>query len=300
MSDKVDDTDPRLPPMLDEFRDLDGASVLFDAEEGVRYPTLDEVGKVLPIGYADSRGGLHKDFETRTWDYELEELLGEVMEHNPEMPMGQYISEVVCAAVARIGTIDFDKLKRSARRLLIHSMYYADVLWMYIHVRVAAYGKELRLDKFKCEKCKKPIDFVGDLGSLEVKVLKDPPSRVMELEHGLEYAGKRRNSIRLGGLRWAFMETEDGSILMNPAKFKLATLQHAVTWVEGLPEGMPVVIERETLRSMTMKEINGLVAAIDEINGGAVMQISGTHDCGHPFSRPIDWSYGDFFGRSSH
>lgn len=300
-AEKKPETDPRLPEMPDTFRALDGTEVLFDAEDGVRLPALAEFGKKLPIGFKDAKGALHRDFDLVPWDFELEEALGDIVEKHPEMPMGQYLSEVVGHSVARVGTIDLTKLKRSEKRLLVYQMFYADVLYMYVHVRIGALGSELKMDSFPCKGCKKPIrDYVGDLDSIEVKGLEGPPRVEVELRRPVDIAGKKRRALVVGGLRWAFMETDDPTILSNPAKMKMQTLNYGVCGAEGLPDGTPVVFDREIMRAMDPRDINRVVAAIDEANGGAVMQIEGRcPKCKAKFVEPIDWSYDDFFGRSS-
>lgn len=290
------ESDPRLPKIPASFKALDE-----DFEESSEeLPTLSDVGKVLPIGYVDSKNVTHKTFELIHWDFEVEEALGEIIEKEPEMPIGQYLSEVIGHGLSKLGTIDVTKLKRSERRLLVHNMFYSDALYIYIWIRIGALGKSLKLDPFPCGKCKTKIDYVGDLTTLEVKSLDKPPKLEVELEHGLEYGGQRRKKVVLGGLKWSFMETEDSGILINPAKMKLHTIKSGIISVEGMPEGVPVVITREVLKSMTMNEINKLVHEIDSANGGAVMEIAGScPKCKSKFSSAVDWSYESFFGRSS-
>lgn len=297
---KKTENDPRLPEMPDTFRALDGTEILFDAEKGIRLPSLAEFGKKLPIGFKDAKGVTHRDFQLVEWDFELEEVLGDIVEKHPEMPIGQYLSEIVGHGVSHVGQIDVTKMKRSERRLLVHQMYYADVVYMYVWIRIGALGKELRLDKFPCKGCKKQIDYVGDLLSIEVKGLEGPPSVVVELKKGMKYGGEYRKKVTVGGLRWSFMETDDPTVLSNPAKMKLQTMNHGLIGVEGTIEGAPVIITREVLRSMDPREINRVISEIDEANGGAAMQIEGKcPKCKSDFVEPIDWSYDDFFGRSS-
>lgn len=293
------ETDPRLPEIPEAFRALDGEDVVYDSEpEGEKLPTLEGFGKKLPIGFEDARGQTHRDFELVPWDFALEEELGEVVEKHPEMSMGQYISEVVGRGLARLGGIDVTKLKRSERRLLVYRMFFADVLALYVWIRIGALGRELRLGEFDCRGCGKAIDYVGDLLSLEVKeVARDA---VEEVEVEFEYGGKRRRSISVGPLRWAFMEVDDPSVLSNPAKMKLHTIANSVAGVEGVEPGVPVVVTRDVLRTMKPRDINRVVAAVDRVSGGVVMQVEGVCPrCKRGFAEGVDWSYEDFFGRSS-
>jgi len=287
--------DPLLGEIPPELVELDGAPV-----EEETLPTLREVGKVLPIGFVDHTGTKHRDFELAEWDWEMEEKLGDLAEQNPDMPLNQYVSEVIGHAVKRIGSVDLSRMKRSQRRLLARSLYFSDALYLYVWIRIEALGHGLRLDRFK-HRCGKWIDgFVGDLRTLEVKSYDEIPRRRVVLEHGVKYGGERRTVFVVGPIKWAFMEADDASVLKNSAKFKAETLRQGVVEIEGAPEG-PVVLTTEHLRSMKPREINRLVEEIDQCNGGAVMEVAG--DCPHckeDFRYAIDWSYDDFFAPSSH
>jgi len=286
---------PSLGPIPEQFAELDGEIPEDDL------PTLAQVGRVLPLGFRDQKGIVHREFELARWDWELEESLGHLAESNPEMPMGVYISEVVCAGVKSLGSLDLTKMKRSERRLLVHSMFFSDVLYLYIWIRIGALGHALRLGELKCghPDCRATVKgFAGDLRTLRVKAFEKPEERRVTLEEGVEYAKERRKVVTVGPLRWALMESGDPALLANPAKFKLATLQHGVVAIEGAPEG-PVYLTSEHLRTMAPREVNQLIAEIDQCNGGAVMELEVACPRGHRFTRPLDWSYSAFFGPSS-
>lgn len=293
----VDSRFGEIPPELAALDD----EVAFDADA---LPTLAQIGKVLPIGYRDQSGTVHREFELCEWGWDTEEELGDLAEKEGEMTMPVYVSEVVGRGLAKLGAIDFSRLKRSQRRLIVSNLYFADVLYVYVWIRIGALGHQLRLEEFKCPKCRKSIDYVGDLRSLEVKVVsgeggKVPTERV-ELPRKFSYAGAERDTVTVGPLKWAFMETDDESTLTNPAKLRRATMRHGIVSVEGAPEG-PVVLSTVHLKQIGSKGVNRIVGAIDEIGGGAVMQIEGRcPKCRKDFPRQtIDWSHGDFFGRSS-
>lgn len=255
-----------------------------------KLPTLVEVGKTLPIAGVD--------FALREWDWSFEEELGDVLEKRPNLNVGEYISEVVCRALTRVGDIDFDKVKHAQKRSLLRDMHFADVLYMYVWVRVDGLGKELKLEPFKCESCGDLVNYVGDLSTIEVKCHgSGPATKTIELQHGLKYVGEIRKSVKVGPIKWAFMEDKDvARKFRNPAKFKASTIQHGVFEIDGVPP--PIMFTPDVLRSMSTKEITKLVREIDQCDGGAVMEISGNCECGKEFLHPIDWTYNDFFGRS--
>lgn len=255
-----------------------------------KLPTLVEVGKTLPVAGVD--------FALRDWDWSFEEELGDVLEKRPNLNVGEYISEVVCRAVTSVGDLDFSRIKPIQRRAFIRDMYFSDVLYMYVWVRVDGLGNELKLEPFKCDLCDEPVNYVGDLNTLEVKRhINGIETRTIELDHGLKYSGEIRKKVKVGPIKWAFMEEKDnGKKFRNPAKFRASTIQHGVFDIDGVQP--PVLITPEVLRSMNSKEIRHLVREIDQCDGGAVMEISGSCDCGHEFTHPVDWTYQDFFGRS--
>lgn len=284
--------DPRFGPMP--------ASLAALEDGGDSLPTISEVGKVLPIGYRDATGAKHASFDLVDWDWELEESLGELVEQNQDMSMGTYISEVLGHGIRVLGEIDFTRLKRPQRRLVVANLYQADALYMYVWIRIGALGAKIGFDPFDCPRCRKKIDFVGDLRTLEVKVAgEEVPRGEVELDRPFEYGRTSVKKVFVGPLRWAFMETDDISVLTNPAKFRLATLRHGVVGLEGVDHGAPIVLTREHAKQIGSAGVNRIVAAIDELGGGVVMECAGTHACGADFRRTIDWTYDNFFGRSS-
>jgi hypothetical protein len=288
--------DPRIGELPDHLAALD------EREAASELPTISEVGKVLPLGYRDQTGKKHATFDLVDWDWDVEEELGELAEKNQDMPIGTYISEVIGTGLRVLGDIDFTKLKRSHRRLVVSNLYQADALYVYVWVRIVALGASIRFDPFKCERCKRPTDFVGDLRTLEVKRHEgeDVPTAEVELDRPFAYGKLETSKVVVGPLRWSFMENDDASVLTNPAKFRLAILRNAVVGVEGAREGAPVVLTREHARSIGPAGVNRIVAAVDELGGGAVMEcVSRCVACGTEFRRAIDWTYDNFFGRSS-
>ena len=117
--------DSRLPQIPDDLIKLD-KKLNSDGEEIL--PILEAIGKTLPIGYKDLTGNIHTDFELVEQNYELEEKLGDLASENEDMSLNVYAAEVIGHGLSRIGSIDITKMKRSERRLLIRSLYFADAL----------------------------------------------------------------------------------------------------------------------------------------------------------------------------
>jgi hypothetical protein len=291
-------SDVRLPAVPKDLAALDGG---VDKATEDALPTLGEVGKRFPIGFVDQTGGKHLDFDLVEWTYEVEERLGELASTEDKMPLNVYISELIGHGLARVGSIDVTKMKRSERRLLVRSMYFSDALYVYVWIRLAAIGNELKLNAFPCDACGRDIEgFTADLRTIGVKVFPNGvPNKTVKLERGVEYAGKRLTEITVGPVRWAFAETGEPSSFTNQAKLKLLTLQHGIIGIKGAPEG-PVYLTAEHLRSMLPREINVLVTEIDQCNGGPAMDIRDTcPHCRRTFKQTIRWSYENFFALSS-
>jgi len=291
-----------LDPILGEIPpDLLKLDAEEDAEDAEKLPTLAEVGRVLPIGFEDQNGERHRDFELVEWNWDLEEALGELAENESEMLLNQYVSELIGHGVKRIGSVDFSKLKRSQRRTLVRNLYFADALYLYVWIRIAALGHGLKFEPFKHCRGKYIERYVGDLRTLEVRTFDEGvPTREVKLEHGVQYAGKRLTDFTVGPIRWAFMETDDPGQLTNQAKYKKAVLRQGVVGLKGAPEG-PVYLTREHLRSMKPREIDRLVDEIDQSNGGLVMEVRDRcPHCKKEFRHPINWRHDAFFAPSSH
>lgn len=284
--------DDRLGPIPPDLAALDG-----DGEDGEKLPTLGEVGKRLPIGFVDARGERHLDFELVDWTYEVEESLGDLAEKHREMTLSAYMSEVIATGLARVGSIETVKLKRSERRLLVRRLYFSDALYVYLWVRIAALGRGLKFDEIRCNCGHVLRNFSADLESVEVKAFDAVPSRTVELEQGVLLGGKRLKRFTVGPVRWALLEDHPDALL-NAAKLKLVSIQQGVTTIEGA-EGSPILTSGH-LRTMRTVEINRLVSEIDACGGGPVMEVRDRcPKCRGEFRRAIPWTYDDFFAVSS-
>lgn len=264
-----------------------------------RLPSISELGKRLPIGFVDESGALHRDFSIRQWNWELEERLGDVTS-DADTNVMRYVSHVVAESLETLGTVDLGKLNPLQRLSIVSRMYYSDVLFIYVWIRIEAFGRQLRIEPFPCERCHKSIEnFVGDLHTLEVKeVATDALSRTVELEHGVRYADQIRKTLKVEPLRWAFFESGDfTTAIRNAAKLKLMTIQHGVAEVVGMPR--PATLTREHVKTMHPREILQLVREIDQCGGGLVMGIGGACPyCHNEYQHVIDWRFSSFFGSS--
>jgi len=281
-----------VPP---ELAALDGDA----PASGEELPTLAEFGKRFPTGFVDADGAVHPDFDVVDWTFEVEEALGEISERDRRINLATYMSEVIGTGLARVGAIDVRKLKRSERRLLVRRLYFADALYAYVWIRIAAEGHELKLRSVECDRCGFELPkFSADLRTLEVKAFPKVPSGRVALEHGVEFAGKRLKTLVLAPVRWAMLEDNPG-MFSNAAKLKLAMISSGVVGIEGAPEG-PTLLTAEHLRTMRTREINRVVAAIDALSGGPVMQVSDRcPKCRGTFTAAIPWTYETFFATSS-
>lgn len=271
--------------------------------EGEKLPTLEAVGKTLPIGYPDPRdpAKIHRDFEiVAEWGWDVEVELADLAEKEPDLTMGAYIAEVVGRGLVRLGEIEVEKLSRPHRRLLVSQMFYNDVLFVYTWIRVKALGRKIGFDPFDCPKCKQSIDFEGDLLSLEVKVFdgEGVPTGIVPVDPFV-YGGEEFREVEIQPLRWAFMEASDVSALTNSAKLRARTLQFGIRGFVGRESPAPIAVTDTVLRALGPKGVNAISNAIDDLGGGVVFVCEGRHECGHRYVRVIDWTYHDFFGRSS-
>lgn len=280
-----------IDPILGEIPE----DLIEDSEESL--PTIKELGHVLPIGFKDNTNLIHKDFSFKEYTWELEEELGEIKEKEPDLEMGPYISEILCHSLINIGDIKINEMKENyKKRALLRSLYYADVLYMYVCLRIDSLGHELAMNPFKC-KCGNTVKYIGDLRTLGVKIPENTIKKI-KLKDGMTYATKNLKNITVGPLKWSFMETKDNNIFNNKAKTILEVIRNSVISIEGAPEG-PVFITSGHLRSMKPREVLQLYNKIDQINAGVSLVIEGECGCKRKFYEAIDWRYENFFDPSS-
>lgn len=264
--------------------------------------TVKDMGPVLPLGYQDSQGNLHKDFSVRPWRMKEERELGALRDNNKDATLFQYVGMVLATMLSRLGPHDFSQegLDFNQKRLLVGQLTTGDVFYAYIWLRIQALGPELGV-KFKCPACTTAVEnFVADLNSVEVKAAEDMEQASWEYEllTPFQARGKEVKVMMVGPPRWNSLEMLQGSSGMGGAK--PAVIRASIMGFGTRQEAEPIVITDRELDEMSKRDIETLIRQINDRTVGPNMTVEGKcPHCGHEFTMPIDWSYDNFFGDSS-
>jgi hypothetical protein len=272
---------------------------------GLKTTTVAELGMRLPIGLAGSTGGLSKDLVLRRWTFKEERALGRLRSEHETATLPEYVNMVCGTVASRLGAVDLDKLDTAARRMIVSTMYMADVWYTYVRARIEAIGPELKLD-FKCPRCKNDIKWAGDLLTAEVRTLDSPAEGEWEvqLKHPLQARGMTIAGFRLGQMRWTALE--QGGSDVGPNDQGASKLMVIMGSIIGFMDeaGKPTagqLIESE-LEQLSKIDIERLCTSVDEHSAGPdlSMKLKCPHArCKHDIVMPLDWRYDSFFGVSS-
>lgn len=279
-----------------------------DEENKIKKITLAERGPRLPIGMNDGTS-FHQDFSVRDWSMIEEKALAKARKDSPGQSLAHYVGTVVGFMCPLLGHHSFEPKSASEkdmaeRRVHISQMYMSDVWYAYVWIRREALGDDLRL-QIVCPRCKEEIPWKGSLSSVEVAVPDNFDDCIWEynLHKPLEIRGKTVEKFRLGPQIWEMIE----KVYRDPDN-AIAKEQAILSSVYHLnDESERVRLTSKDIVRLTKRDIEALCSDIDEHVVGPVMAIELGEDeecakCGFAKKRliPIDWSFDNFFGYSSH
>jgi len=263
-----------------------------------------ERGNVLPIGIFDGRT-LKRDFSIREMGFPIERSIGRFKRLNESMPNTAIVSKLVSLMTSNLAgePLDYspedDPQKEAEALIKIGQMFFADVYYIYVMVRIAELGPEYDVG-FACQHCGFSGKMTTDLNTMKVSCVQDPSvlRREVPLLKGLKYRdGTIKKKIYIQPMLWANMVTNEvkeaggDSLLM-----KLHFIRHCVVGVEGVEEAIHLdESELDTLRKI---DIERIAHEINAVNIGPSLIAEGNcpvDDCKAPFMWPIDWDYDAFF-----
>jgi hypothetical protein len=282
-----------------------------DVEEGVEIcplcggltelQTIASLGKRLPIG-VELDGKLEKGFDIKPLGWGLEREIGrEWAKRRKTLDIGKYISTILAHTVLKIGPHDVTALSMNRRFQVFAEMFAGDVFYMYAYLRLISTGKEMSLRGLTCYECNHSFSFVADVSTLGVVCFEtiQEMEREIKLQDGFEMGGGHRDTFILRPPKWRMMSDPlaQGS-LANDAELFGAMLMHSVVEVKGLNRGAAIT-ERE-LDKMTKPDLEICKEGMELLIGGPRWFVdSACPKCKEEFFYEIDWSYQNFFARSS-
>ena len=265
----------------------------------LRWPTLGECGKNLPIGIEEN-GKLIKPFDLKPLDWKLEKQIGDEWKgRRDQITVSDYVGTILSYTVTTIGDMDLQKHKFPKRLLIFNQMYSADVFYIYAYLRLISLGSELKVKDTPCPSCGHKFLFVADLTSIEVVTATDPSKLIKKvtLRDGFELAGERRFEIRIKPTRWNMMGNQFGDADTDAQMFAVM-LMNALDGVEGLPEG--ATITQREIEQFSKYDMAIIDEEMDEVLCGPRWEIEGKcPQCHADFFHLINWGYESFFSISS-
>ncbi len=132
---------------------------------------------VLPVGYADPAGRIHRRAALRKMRGHEEALL-----YDPSITAGRLVTELLRGCLVRLGDIT------DVARELCSRLYSADCNYLLVELRRFTLGDALPCS-YLCPGCGGDVSVVEDLSRIEVRRLdgeRPPESAVVELEDGYQ------------------------------------------------------------------------------------------------------------------
>jgi phage FluMu protein Com len=127
---------------------------------------------VLPAGYIDDEGVLHREIQIREMTGQEEDLLGA-----GSGDFAARMNQIMAACVVRIGTIE----DRPRILTVIRKLPIADRTFLFTALRRVSLGDEYEME-VECPKCNKVSQMALDLGAMEIKEMPEPDRRVYEVQ----------------------------------------------------------------------------------------------------------------------
>lgn len=274
-----------------------------------RTTTLAELQNNLPI-YTNVLGAVKNDlsFTFLPWNMEMEEKFSSLLDQG--LSYGKFVNYMLSNIIDTFCGVDFQSLKEPERLLILNQQYFANMMYIYIYLRVEELGQDLKISEFNCvnSKCGKPIvDWYADLGTLDVRV-KEWDHVGNKAIHKLDNKFVLRSPILINNQtitgfhlmpsKWDYMESLNTD---NSATVKKAMIKSSIA---GFYNGddlisAPLVAE-QIVTKLSKYDIEKVMNEIAENNAGPIALIGGKcPKCSSEWNKMLDWKYGSFFGSSS-
>lgn len=273
--------------------------------KGIGKTTLGKYGMKMPLGMTAPDGSVAKNFVVKPWTMAEEKELAQAKKDDPGQNIATYVSTVVAWMCSQLGPHTFTpKTSLAERRVYVSQMYMADVWYIYAYLRRETLGDILKLN-LSCPRCNDEFPWAGSLASLGVHTAPNLDACMWdyELAHPVSIRGSKVVKFKVGPQRWQVAEAIFGD--PNEGDAKDAALRASIYCLNDSADRIQLLAG--DLDVLTKKDIEGLSGKIDEHFIGPDMSIeigeeNPCKSCGFNKKRrlPIDWSYDNFFGTSSH
>lgn len=169
---------PNAPQPPQKETKPDPTEVVAELNQGIEsqdgsldQPRASEGVFMLPAGYLDDDGVLHREVQIREMTGEEEDLMGA-----RSGDFAARMNQVMANCTMRIGTIE----ERPRILTIIRKLPIADRTFLFTALRRVSLGDEYTME-VECPKCDKTSRMILDLGTLAVKGMPDPEKRVYDV-----------------------------------------------------------------------------------------------------------------------
>lgn len=275
-------TDPKAPSAPSRFK----------------LSTFGVYGHNLPVGRVMADGKLSKSFTLKPWRMKEEKQLAEwKTKYKGGLTLGTYVTQVLATMVESIGGVTLPESEVD-RRMMLSSMFMADIMYMYVALRVEALGNELKM-RLPCPACRSRFDFTADLNSLDIRTITNPADLAWDfkLRTPLKHRGDLRHTLTLRPTLWMTLESKGAG---DTAGMSSAVIAGSITALNGIPADEFTPVPESALDELTKYDLEMLTKSISENSPGPVMCVEEPcSKCQASFFWPIDWGYDNFFSHSS-
>ena len=208
---------------------------------------------VLPVGYADPTGRIHRRAALRKMRGHEEALL-----YDASLTAGRLVTELIRGCLVRLG--DAGEITPD----LVSRLYSADRNYLLVELRRFTLGDALPCS-YLCPGCGADVAVVEDLGRIEVRRLAGAPqSAAVALEDGYrDREGARHTEIRLRLPRGEDEELVAETAVRDPLRARDALILRCIESFGTLPRTALEAYGIKILRDLTLGDRKRIYRAID-------------------------------------
>ncbi len=247
--------------------------------------TQGEFEVLLPIGYSDAQGRVHKRATIRKMRGHEEALL-----YDPALSAGHLVTELIRSCLLRLGdleAIDSDTVAQ---------LYTADRNYLLMEIRRITLGNRMQVH-YPCPRCGAEIKTMEDLGQIEVRRFGEEDKAFDEISLVLEdgYAdreGTMHKELTLSLPRGVDEEFVTPMVERDPLKAQEALLLRCIKRFGSLPAAALEAYGIKILRDLTLGDRQRMQAALSDQAPGMNLQRSlQCGPCGARFEGMMDMSH---------
>lgn len=221
-------------------------------------PQQREFDVVLPIGYEDEDGTVHRHGRIRKMRGHEEALL-----YDPSLNPARLVTELIRRCLVRLG--DFEPVDAET----VEALYTADRNYLLVEIRRATLGDRMTA-AYRCPRCGADTRVIEDLGELPVQRLADDERLeeiTVELEDGyVDRNGETHTAVVMTLPRGADEEFVAPMLDQDPLKARDALMLRCIRRFGTLPRAELEAYGVKVLRDLTLGDRLAIQRAV---NGGA-------------------------------